>query len=91
MLMVFFSKKKVDEVGEEATKKTKARFAINIDEGKAMRTKKIIQAVEDITEVIGIHKDLLYYHVNEFYTLTDTARNFAEKYNLGSLKKDHSF
>lgn len=42
MLMVFFSKKKMEDVGEEATKKTKARFAINLDEGKAMRTKKII-------------------------------------------------
>lgn len=80
-------KRKKEEMGRK-----KYKFSSHIVEGgNVMKKKYIVQACQDISEIISINKDILYYHINEFVRLQERARDFAALIKQGAMKKGHSF
>lgn len=75
--------------------KKSCKFSVDLrmngEQTKVVKTRLLIKAIHDITDILNLHHQKIYYHINEFVELNRIAETFVKKVQKSNLKKDHSF
>ena len=67
-------------------------FSIELNKKNSdfVKTRPLVKVIENVTDVMNLYRDKIYYSINEFMSLSMITKDFVSNINDFRLKREHS-